>query len=113
MKKPNLASTILGVGVLILNDRRIGVACSLISNSSSWLVIALLFVAGFTLAISFLLAFAVAALLGSRETTGVVILGAASIGYLALNVCTTSAAESSDTTGSENYTVSTPSYLQE
>jgi hypothetical protein len=28
MKKPNLASTILGVGVLILNDRRIGVACS-------------------------------------------------------------------------------------
>jgi hypothetical protein len=109
MKKPNLASAILGVGVLILDDRRIGVACSLISSSPGWLVIALFFEAGLTLAVSFLLAFAVAALFGSRETMGVAILGGASIGYLVLNVCTTSVAESSDTTSSENYTVSTPS----
>lgn len=109
MKKPNLASAILGVGVLILDDRRIGVACSLISSSPGWLVIALFFGAGLTLAVSFLLAFAVAALFGSRETMDVAILGGASIGYLVLNVCTTSVAESSDTTSSENYTVSTPS----
>jgi hypothetical protein len=113
MKKPNLASAILGVGVLILGGRRIGVACSLISSSSGWLVIALFFVAACTLVVIFLPAFAVTALFCSRETLSVVILGSASIGYLALNACTTSVAESSDTTSSENYTVSTPSCRQE
>jgi hypothetical protein len=107
MKKPNLASAILGVGVLNLDDRRVGVACSLISSSSGWLVIALFFVAGFTLAVIFLPAFAVTAFFCSCETLGVVILGSASIEYLALNACATSVAESSDTASSENYTVST------
>jgi hypothetical protein len=102
MKKPNLASAILGVGVLILDDRRIGVACSLISRSSGWLVIALFFVAGFALAVIFLLAFAVTALFCSGETIGVVFLGGARTGYLALNACTMSVAESSETARSEN-----------
>jgi hypothetical protein len=102
-----LASTILGVGVLILDDRRIGVACSSISSSSGWLVIDLFFVAGFTLAVIFLLAFAVTALFCFGETMGVVFLGGARTGYLALKACTTSVAESSDAAISENYTVST------
>jgi hypothetical protein len=107
MKKPNLASAILGVEVLNLDNRRVGVACSLISSPSGWLVIALFFVAGFTLAVIFLPAFVVTALFCSRETLGVVILGRASIEYFALNACATSVAESSDTASSENYTVST------
>lgn len=102
MKNPNLASAILGVGVLTLNDRRIGVACSFIPSSSGWLVIALFFVAG----VIFLLAFTVMALFLSGETPRVSLLGGASIGYLALKAFVTSVVESSDTATSENYTVS-------
>lgn len=103
MKKPNLASIFLGVGVPTLEDRRIGVACSLILGPSGWLVIALFLVLRFI----FLLAFAVMALFRSGDTLSVALLGGASIGYLALNACTTSVAESSDTATLENYTVST------
>lgn len=104
MKRPNLASIFLGVGVLILNDRRVSVAFSLILVSSGWLVVALFFMAG----VIFLFGFAVMALFRPGETSSVALPGVASIGYLALNACTTSGSESSDTATSENYTVSTP-----
>lgn len=102
MKKPNLASFICGVGVLNLGDWRTGVACSINSSSSDWLVLALFFVAG----VIFLLAFAVIALFCSDETLTVALLGGTRIGYLTLSACTTSAPGSCDSMASENYTVS-------